>query len=57
MRRVWLFLATLVVVLAGITLLAVFPARTYFAQRNNLAAASERVEVLSKENQALSGRV
>ena len=57
MRRVWLFLATLVVVLAGITLLAVFPARTYFAQRNNLAAASERVEVLSKENQELSGRV
>jgi cell division protein FtsB len=56
-RRIWVFLVTLVVVLAGITLLAVFPARTYFAQRSNLAAASERVEVLSKENEELSGRV
>lgn len=57
MRRVWWFLATLVVVFAGITMLAVFPARTYFAQRQDLAAASERVQVLSKENAELSDRV
>ena len=57
MRRVWWFLATLVVVLAGITLLAVFPARTYFAQRHDLAAASERVQVLTRENTELSDRV
>jgi cell division protein FtsB len=56
-RRVWWVLATLVVVLAGITLLAVFPARTYFAQRQNLAAAGERVDVLTKENGELSDRV
>ena len=57
MRRVWWFLITLVVVLAGITLLAVFPARTYLAQRNNLAAADDRVTVLSRENKELSERV
>lgn len=57
MRRIWLFLVTLVVVLAGITLLAVFPARTYLAQRQNLASADERVQVLSKENAELSERV
>jgi cell division protein FtsB len=56
-RRIWWFLATLVVVLAGITMLAVFPARTYFAQRQNLAAASERVDVLSQQNTELSARV
>ena len=57
MRRSWLVLVTLVVVLAGITLLAVFPARTYLAQRRDLAAAAERVEVLSRENTELSKRV
>ncbi|MEY2475332.1 MAG: hypothetical protein QOG87_647 [Actinomycetota bacterium] len=57
MRRVWWFLITLVVILAGITMLAVFPARTYFAQRHNLAAAGERVQVLTKENADLSDRV
>ena len=57
MRRIWWLLATFVVVLAGITLLAVFPARTYFAQRQDLAAASERVEVLSEQNTELSERV
>jgi cell division protein FtsB len=56
-RRIWWFLATLVVVLAGITLLAVFPARTWFAQRQDLAAAAERVEVLSEQNGELSERV
>jgi cell division protein FtsB len=57
MRRRWLVFVTLVVVLAGITLLAVFPARTYLAQRRDLAAAGERVEVLSRENTHLSERV
>jgi cell division protein FtsB len=56
-RRIWWFLATLVIVLAGITLLAVFPARTYFAQRHNLAAADERVRVLAEQNEHLSDRV
>ena len=57
MRRNWLVLVTLVVVLGGITLLAVFPARTYLAQRHDLSSAGERVEVLTRENAALSERV
>ena len=57
MRRVWWFLITFGVVLAGITLLAVFPARTYFAQRQDLAAAAERVEVLSEQNTELGAQV
>ena len=57
MRRVWWVLITLVVVLAGITLLAVFPARTYLDQRHDLASADERVKILSRENKELSERV
>jgi cell division protein FtsB len=56
-RRVWWLLAMVVVVFAGITLLAVFPARTWFAQRHDLAAAGERVEVLAEQNSELSERV
>jgi cell division protein FtsB len=56
-RRVWWFLITMAVVMAGITLLAVFPAKTFFAQRHNLAAADERVRVLSDQNNQLSDRV
>ena len=47
---------TLGVVLAGIVMLGVFPARTYLTQRRNLAAAEERIEVLSEHNRALAGR-
>jgi cell division protein FtsB len=57
MRRVWWFLLTFFVVLAGITLLAVFPARTYISQRHDLAAADERVKILSEQNKQLSTRV
>ncbi|MDQ1375492.1 MAG: hypothetical protein QOJ09_2830 [Actinomycetota bacterium] len=57
MRRIWWFLLTLFVVLAGITLLAVFPARTYLSQRHDLAAADERVKVLSEQNKHLSTQV
>jgi cell division protein FtsB len=47
---------TLVVVAAGIMLLAVFPARTYLAQRNNIDAAEQRLEILSKQNKQLGER-
>src|SRR4051812_49792151 len=57
MRRIWWSLLPLFVVLAGITLLAVFPARTYFSQRHDLAAADERVRVLSDQNKQRGGRV
>jgi cell division protein FtsB len=57
MRRFTWFLGTLAVVLVGVTLLAVFPARTYFAQRRSIATAEERVRVLSAQNKQLSKRV
>ena len=57
MRRATWFLATLAVVLVGVVLLAVFPARTYFAQRRSIAEAEQRVEILSAQNQHLSQRV
>ena len=57
MRRAAWFLSTLGVVLVGVVLLAVFPARTYFAQRRSIAAAEQRVRVLSTENRDLAERV
>ena len=57
MRRASRFLATLAVVVVGVVLLAVFPARTYFAQRRSIAAAEQRVRVLSAQNKHLSDRV
>jgi len=53
-RSVWPFLLCVAVV--GVLFLFVFPARTYLAQRQDLAAASERAKVLSGENKSLSDR-
>ena len=53
-RSVWPFLLCVAVV--GVLFLFVFPARTYLAQRQDLAAASARVKVLSGENKALTDR-
>ena len=48
-RRVWPFLLCIAVV--GVLFLFVFPARTYLGQRQDLAAASARVKVLSGETE------
>ena len=45
------------VVVVGTLGLAVFPARTYVAQRQGLIAAEQRVKVLSEQNRELSSRV
>jgi cell division protein FtsB len=51
---VWAMVAS--VVLVGFLFLAVFPTRTYLAQRRSLAAAQHRVEVLDRENNRLAAR-
>ena len=38
----------------GVLFLFVFPARTYLAQRHELAAATARVQVLAQQNKHLS---
>ena len=45
------------VVLVGVLFLAVFPARTYLAQRRDLAATERRIRVLESQNKDLSARV
>jgi len=45
------------VVVAGTLGLAVFPARTYIAQRRGLIATEQRVRVLTQQNRELSSRV
>ena len=57
MRRATWFLGTLAVVLVGVVILAVFPARTYFAQRRSIAESEERVRILSAQNKGLAKRV
>jgi cell division protein FtsB len=56
MRRISWWLPVVLVALAAITLLAVFPARTYVAQRHNLAAAEARARILAQQNKGLSER-
>jgi cell division protein FtsB len=51
-RAVWPFLLSVAVV--GVLFLFVFPARTYLAQRHDLAAAESRVRVLGTQNKVLS---
>ncbi|MDQ1395621.1 MAG: hypothetical protein QOG64_880 [Acidimicrobiaceae bacterium] len=51
-RAVWPFLLSVAVV--GVLFLFVFPARTYLAQRRDLAAAQSRVQVLGTQNKLLS---
>ncbi|MBA3653099.1 MAG: septum formation initiator family protein [Actinobacteria bacterium] len=48
--------AVALLVLVALLFLAGFPARTYFDQRNALAATTDRLEVLRKSNKTLSGR-
>ena len=55
MRRVWPLVATVVVL--GLAFLAVFPTRTYLPQRRDLRHTEQRLDVLSRQNQELSGRV
>ena len=43
--------------LVGLLFVAVFPTRTYFAQRHSLAATDRRLEVLSAQNRELAERV
>jgi cell division protein FtsB len=53
-RTVWAGVVSVLVV--GFLFLAVFPTRTYLAQRRNLAAAQHRVEILNRENARLAAR-
>lgn len=56
MRRTpWAVVAS--VVLIGVLFVAVFPSRTYLAQRRSIDAAEHTVAVLSKENDRLASRV
>ncbi len=55
MRRAWLLVVSVAVV--GLLFLAVFPTRTYLAQRRDLSATERRLAVLSKQNKELSQRV
>ena len=54
-KAVWL--ALFGVVLVGAFFLTVSPARTYFGQQRNIAAAERRVEVLGEQNEKLATRV
>jgi cell division protein FtsB len=54
-RAIWPFAIS--VALVGFLLVGVFPTRTFFSQRREIAAEQERVEVLTKENQRLAARV
>jgi cell division protein FtsB len=54
-RRAWPVLV--VVVLIGLLFVAVFPTRTWLAQRQESAAATEQLQVLTKENAKLATRV
>ncbi len=45
------------VMLIGVLFVAVFPSRTYLAQRRSIDAAERTVAVLSRENDRLASRV
>jgi len=45
------------VAVIGLVFLAVFPTRTYLSQRRDLTNTEQRLAVLSRQNQELSGRV
>jgi cell division protein FtsB len=55
LRKVWPVLV--LVVSIGVLFVAVFPTRTWLAQRNESAAASEQLRVLDAENSKLASRV
>ena len=54
-RRVWPVLV--IVVLIGVLFVAVFPTRTWLAQRSESEAATEQLQVLDAENTRLAARV
>ena len=54
-RAAWALVAS--VVLVGVLFLAVFPTRTYLAQRRDLAATERRLSVLSDQNKELEAKV
>ncbi len=54
-RAAWLLVVS--VVLVGILFVAVFPTRTYLAQRRDLAVTEARLAVLSDQNDELAVRV
>lgn len=54
-RAAWPFMVSVVVV--GLLFLAVFPTRTYLAQRRKLVATEARAQVLSEQNARLASRV
>ena len=54
-RRAWPVLVA--VVLIGLLFVAVFPTRTWLSQRQETAAATEQLQVLTKENTKLTARV
>lgn len=55
LRKVWPVL--LVVVLIGVLFVAVFPTRTWLAQRKESSTATEQLHVLTAENVRLEKRV
>jgi cell division protein FtsB len=54
-RKAWPVLV--VVVLIGVLFVAVFPTRTWLAQRQETASATEELRVLTSENAKLASRV
>src|SRR4051794_10500182 len=54
-RKAWPVL--LVMVLVGVLFVAVFPTRTWLAQRHESAAATQELRVLDGENSKLTSRV
>lgn len=53
-RRVWFVLVT--VAFVGVLFVAVFPTRTFLAQRASVSAAEEQLEVLGEQNRLLEER-
>lgn len=54
-RAVWPVL--LVVVLIGVLFVAVFPTRTWLAQKNETASAVRQLQILDEQNTKLASRV
>ncbi|MGI9121056.1 MAG: FtsB family cell division protein [Acidimicrobiales bacterium] len=53
-RRVWVVAVT--VVFVGVLFVAVFPTRTFLAQRASVSAAQAQLEVLGEQNRLLEDR-
>ena len=53
-RRLWVVLVTLAFI--GVLFLAVFPSRTFLAQRASLSRAEDQLAVLSEQNSLLEER-